>query len=410
MKIFDRYFERNPVACVPDFRNDPEGIVIIPVSDDPEIFRTVESLRKCNCALGNVGVILLVNHSEECSGEIVRSNRLLAEKLREVVAGTAVASGKIVFEVFGAFGLPRKFAGVGLARKMAMDAAALCLYRRGRPEAPILSLDADTLVEENYTDAVLDFFRRRSVAGVSVAYAHRLEECGGEWLDAAVKYELYLRYYQSALAYTGHPHAFHCMGSAFAVRASDYVAEGGMNKRQAGEDFYFLQKLMATGRYACLDTTRVYPSARLSSRTPFGTGRSVRQIIADKGSFPVYRFQAFRDLNALFSGIPGLYRAEPRRVKSWLLDQAEGVREFMELADGEGFIAEANGNSASRLQFVRRFYDHFNAFRVLKYLNRVHGRYYHKADILEEIKILFRALGYPHSPIARENLDFLRNL
>ena len=66
--------------------------------------------------------------------------------------------------------------------------------------------------------------------------------------EAIMKYELYLRYYRLALEYTGHPHAYHCIGSAFAVRTLDYVAQGGMNKRQAGEDFYFLQKLIATGR------------------------------------------------------------------------------------------------------------------------------------------------------------------
>ena len=124
--------------------------------------------------------------------------------------------------------------------------------------------------------------------------------------EAMVKYELYLRYYQEALAYIGHPHAFHCIGSAFAVRASDYVAQGGMNKRQAGEDFYFLQKLISTGRYACLNATRVYPSARFSTRTPFGTGQAVRQIVEDGGYFPVYHWGAFRDLKYFFQGIANL--------------------------------------------------------------------------------------------------------
>ena len=85
------------------------------------------------------------------------------------------------------------------------------------------------------------------MAGVSIAYAHRLEEADMtvQAREAIMKYELYLRYYRLALEYTGHPHAYHCIGSAFAVRTLDYVAQGGMNKRQAGEDFYFLQKLIS---------------------------------------------------------------------------------------------------------------------------------------------------------------------
>ena len=109
------------------------------------------------------------------------------------------------------------------------------------------------------------YFQEKSVAGVSIAYAHRLEEADMtvQAREAIMKYELYLRYYRLALEYTGHPHAYHCIGSAFAVRTLDYVAQGGMNKRQAGEDFYFLQKLIATGRYATLQSTQVYPSPPL---------------------------------------------------------------------------------------------------------------------------------------------------
>ena len=69
-------------------------------------------------------------------------------------------------------------------------------------------------------------FRKHKVAGVSIAYEHRLEG-EKEKREAMVKYELYLRYYQQALKYAGHPYAYTCIGSAFAVRACDYVAQEG---------------------------------------------------------------------------------------------------------------------------------------------------------------------------------------
>lgn len=134
--------------------------------------------------------------------------------------------------------------------------------------------------------------------------------------EAIMKYELYLRYYRLALEYTGHPHAYHCIGSAFAVRTLDYVAQGGMNKRQAGEDFYFLQKLIATGRYATLQSTQVYPSPRFSGRTPFGTGQAVRQIVQESGHFRVYHPQAFRDLKCFFQGISTLYKVDEAGVRA----------------------------------------------------------------------------------------------
>lgn len=117
-----------------------------------------------------------------------------------------------------------------------------------------------------------------------------------------MKYELYLRYYRLALEYTGHPHAYHCIGSAFAVRTLDYVAQGGMNKRQAGEDFYFLQKLIATGRYATLQSTQVYPSPRFSGRTPFGTGQAVPADRSGVRTFSGISPTGFSGFKMFFSG------------------------------------------------------------------------------------------------------------
>lgn len=76
--------------------------------------------------------------------------------------------------------------------------------------------------------------------------------------------------------------------------------------------------------------------------------------------------------------------------------------------DGAGLIGEANANSASPTQFLRRFFDHFNAFRVLKYLNYVHGSFYQKIEITEAVKDLFEELQYPYTGLLDRELDFLR--
>lgn len=410
MKVFERYFERNPLFFQSGFQSGLEGIVIIPVLNDRDIFSTIDSLCNCTCCEGNMGVIIVVNHSEACCSEIKTANKELFDEIRHYTDRKQQEKPEISFAVVKAFDLPAKYAGVGLARKIAMDAAAFYFYQNGKPDGPIFSLDADTLVDQDYTDQVCRFFRTHSVAGVSIAYAHRLEECSEDTFEAMIKYELYLRYYQLAMAYTGHPHAYHCIGSAFAVRASDYVAQGGMNKRQAGEDFYFLQKLISTGRYALLNTTRVYPSPRFSDRTPFGTGQSVRQIAENRGNYPVYHWEAFLDLKHCFSGVSRLYKADQQAVLAYINQQPIGVRDFLTEIDGNGLFAEVNANCASLHQFHRRFFDHFNAFRVLKYLNYVHEEVYTKMDISQAIALLFDALGYPLAERDRDKLEFLRNL
>jgi hypothetical protein len=101
-----------------------------------------------------------------------------------------------------------------------------------------------------------------------------------EVFDAVANYELHQRYYLLAVRYTGYPYAFHTVGSCFAVRAEAYCRAGGMSRRQAGEDFYFIQKLAGQGGFTECRSTSVYPSPRPSDRVPFGTGPDIsRQIV-----------------------------------------------------------------------------------------------------------------------------------
>lgn len=410
MNSFEKYFQRNPVVLPPGFPDDLALIVIIPVLDDWEIFRTLESLCACDKSEGKAGVMIVVNHSECSDKELKERNRLLVIALQEWIASRDLPG--IWFEAVEAFDLPAKFAGVGLARKIAMDRAAFYFYDRGCPQRPIVSLDADTWVDEGYFTEIIRCFAGRNVAGMSISYAHRLEsdECPADVRAAIVRYELYLRYYQQALHYVGHPYAYSCIGSAFAVRAADYVAQGGMNRRQAGEDFYFIQKLISTGRFSHLGTTCVYPSPRISARTPFGTGQAVSEIIENGGEYLTYHFDAFLALKTFFEGIGRLYRKEDAEAIGYFQKQSDGIQAFLEDCNMVSVIAEINSNCASEKQFVKRFFDHFNAFRVLKYLNSVHPLFYRKIDVSRAVHMLLKASGISAGSDPEEQLRFMRRL
>jgi hypothetical protein len=174
--------------------------------------------------------------------------------------------------------LPHK-QGVGLARKIGMDLALKQLdFSSGDPL--LICLDADTLVQPDYLAAISSHFAATTAGGASIPYRHRpaSDQVGQSAID---RYELFLRTYVLGLQLAASPYAFHTVGSAMACRASAYVASGGMNRRQAGEDFYFLQQLFKTSGVADLSGTIVHPSPRASDRVPFGTGRSVGDMLAD---------------------------------------------------------------------------------------------------------------------------------
>ena len=95
-------------------------------------------------------------------------------------------------------------------------------------------------------------------------------------------------------------------------------------------------------------------------------------------------------------------------VQNYFEVQAPGIQQFLMEISGIELIGEANANSASSMQFLRRFFDHFNAFRVLKYLNYVHDSFYQKIEITEAVKALFEELRYPYTGLLDQELDFLR--
>jgi len=70
---------------------------------------------------------------------------------------------------------------------------------------------------------------------------------GGDDFDAAIADWL--------LQQAGSPYAYHTIGSAFACRAEAYIAAGGMNRRHAAEDFYFLQQLAKCMQDENIDVT-----------------------------------------------------------------------------------------------------------------------------------------------------------
>jgi hypothetical protein len=87
------------------------------------------------------------------------------------------------------------------------------------------------------------------------------------------EYEIYLEYYRLGLRFAGYPFFHHTVGSSMACKAFPYARSGGMNQRKAGEDFYFLHKLFPHYPTISLNGPIVFPSCRISTRVPFGTGR-----------------------------------------------------------------------------------------------------------------------------------------
>jgi hypothetical protein len=376
-------------------------IVIIPCLTEPDILLTLQSLYDCHPVPGRAEVIVLVNESENAPYEVSCYNLATMDAIRDWISRHP--SEWLTFHPVGPVKLPARWAGVGLARKTAMDEALYRFNQLEQPDGIIVSLDADTLVDRNYFRSVLNHFKEhpRDV-GVTIPFQHLTEGLPEKQQKGIRTYEQYLWYYKNALDWAGYPHAMYTIGSAFAVTSEAYMKRGGMTRRKAGEDFYFLQTLTQTGHVGEVKSTMVYPSARVSLRVPFGTGPFMKKWMANPDeALMTFNFQAFRDLKFIFDRRQLFYRAEQSRrteggelwpvsVQSYLTEE-KVMPELEELA-----------RNCSHVEiFNNRFFQVFNAFRILKFLNFSHLRFYEKTSI----DICMEELERENSP-GRDDLFF----
>lgn len=401
-----REFERVPVA-------DTCLIVVIPVYREQEyLFQTLDSLLKCHKPDGAVELILVFNSSETDDSSIVEEQQTTAAQVEKNYFGRFPQW--ITPLIIEAYSLPRKHFGAGLARKIGLDAAVAHYAALNNPDGVIVTLDGDTLVEANYFQQVADWFNQPKRNGASVYFEHPVE---GEAFPALiyegiVKYELHLRYYLLALRFAGFPYAFHTMGSAMAFRALAYARIGGMPRKQAGEDFYFLQKLIPLGHYGEITGTAVIPSPRPSNRVLFGTGAAMsRHLAGEDFVATTYNFQAYIDLKQFLSLREQLYVLSAFEYESWTYQLSGPIRSYLL---NSGFFDDLDllkRDCSGVKVFSKRFFEVFNAFRIVKYLNYVHEHFFSKMAVFDAVVMLFDQMGLDAGLMMteRELLQFVRD-
>jgi hypothetical protein len=229
-----------------------------------------------------------------------------------------------------------------------------------------------------------------------IYFEHPLDgqEYPPEVYEAITLYELHLRYYRKALQTTGFPYAYHTLGSCMTFRTLKYIQAGGMPKKQAGEDFYFLQKLIPLGGFGEINTTVVYPSPRPSNRVVFGTGAGIKQHLEGSRRLgTTYNPLAFEDLAGLFSKIQELRDINDESFEEWTYNLSGPLRSFLLNSNFAEELSIIRNNSNSNKTFLKRFFGVFNAFRIVKYLNYSHEHFYAKKDVFDAASLLLEQSG-----------------
>lgn len=374
-------------------RNDFSAAVVIPaLAEVQSLPLTLASLatNPAQC-LQQTLVLVVVNNGPDASREQKRENQQTLDWLRSAPAPAL----NIAWVDACSPGLELSAGeGIGLARKIGFD---LALSRLDRTVSPLLiSLDADTLVDAHYLGAISRHFQTSSCAGAVLPFRHQPGETPAQ--EAAVRrYELYLRSYLFGLQRAGSPYAYHTIGSAFACSAEGYVAAGGMNRRRAAEDFYFLQQLTKISGVEMLRGTLVRPSPRYSTRVPFGTGQAVQGQVEEQLS--TFRFCPA----AAFAALQGWLRIAERNwdqpaelVQKQIAKLPPEVADYLEQLNFARQWTKLQANHAAKEQFIRAFHGWFDGLRTRQLL----GCWAQQRLVAEELKLVGELLAWGGTAVA----------
>jgi len=414
-RILDKYLKRHPLKYGSlNHISDISIAVVIPAyKEEGFLFDTLHALFDCQQPAGRVGIIVVINASEKDDAALVECQKDFSRRIRSEF--TSIVPSWMMVEVIEAYNLPAKHFGAGLARKIGMDATIDLFHREGKPNGVVLTLDSDTLVRNDYFNVIEKWFELPERLGANIYFEHPIEGelFPEEVYEGIVKYELHLRYYMQAHRFAGFPYAFHSMGSAMAMRAVSYARAGGMPRKQAGEDFYFLQKLIPLGGFGEISNTVVHPSPRPSDRVLFGTGAAITSHVEGLGNVNnTYNLKAFEDLKLFFDLKSELFDLKAAAYESWTYKLAGPLRSF--LLNNKFFddLDVLKRDCARQEGFDKRFFEVFNAFRIVKYLNYVHEHFFEKAPVFDMSLALLELKGLETDDFLLESdlLEYYRKL
>jgi hypothetical protein len=354
-KYDDRFGFRNRI--IQSIPSENLGIiVVIPSFKENYLIDSINSINSCFSPKCEVEIIVVINNSEVAEESLKAQHQEAFDQIK--ILNTKYTVYPILEKE-----LPKKHAGVGLARKIGMDEAAR-RFAEINKNGIIACFDADAVCDPNYLIELESNLLHQDFVGASIYFEHPTEgaDFSRENYTGIINYELFLRYYNLSIKYAGFPYSYHTVGSSMAVKTKAYLLQGGMNRRKAGEDFYFLHKIIQTGSFKEINSTCIRPSARTSDRVPFGTGKAINDWIEEKKSvYLTYDFQVFEDLKTLLPQIEIWYN-EGVNYESIPFS----LRTFFKQELLEEKIQEIKKNTTSLASFRARFFVWFDAFKLLK--------------------------------------------
>ena len=342
-----------------------QAIVIPAYSEFKFLSQTLESINKNKPELLNQTLVaVVINNANNSPQSVKKNNQLTLQKLN---GNNYQFPHAVIDAASSGLELPLKHAGVGLARKIGMD---LVLPYLISPNSLIFCTDADTKVSPDYLSKVTQYFDSHNTSAAVIGFDH-LQSEDSAINDAIGKYENFLKTTAEKMKDAGSPYGYVSMGSTIVCTAEAYCAVGGMSRKKATEDFYFLQELTKYCGVHNIPETLVFPSPRPISRVYLGTGYRMEQL--QKG-FDIANLYYSDDAYRYLSKWLQLGGHAWEKSLNDLLKDIKSIHPnligFLKIEGIEIIWSKIQNNAPSELHFKEQFHRWFDGLKTIRFLKR----------------------------------------
>jgi glycosyltransferase involved in cell wall biosynthesis len=421
-----------------DIENISQVVVIPAFAEKEMLFPTLDSIAQNSLSSLEYSLVLcVINNKSETPPAQISNNQTTIEYLDALVRKKVlsefnfdqkiyqqlikIADSQLKLGYIDASSkgceIPKSYGGVGMARKIGMDIALRLLKKSSSSEKLIISLDADTLVQTNYLSAIKNYFTPKIKTAI-VAYEHQMPVNHDE--QAAICcYEIFLRYWVLGLKYAKSPWAFHSIGSTIVTSTDAYLKVRGMNRREAGEDFYFLNKLAKIGSIDYIRDTCVFPSARSSSRVPFGTGKAVERFLSGHTQgYLLYNPQIFTVISQWLEFMNNALLIHEDEILTQAHKINPALNSFLVDSRFADTWSKIRRNAKEEKTLRHQFNDWFDGFKTFKLINYLTRTVFPPIDMFDALAKILYLLGMPglkidlqkKNPQLEEQFELLRYL
>jgi len=342
-----------------------QAIVIPAYSEFEFLPDTLESINQNKPELLNQTLVLVVVNNANNSPQSIKDNNQLT--IRKINRNNYQFPHAVIDAASSGLELPLKHAGVGLARKIGMD---LVLPHLLSSKSLIFCTDADTQVSPDYLSKVKQIFKSQNTSAAVIGFDH-LQSEDSAINDAIGKYENFLKTTAEKMKNAGSPYGYVSMGSTIVCTAEAYCAVGGMSRKKATEDFYFLQELTKYCGVHNIPETLVFPSPRPISRVYLGTGFRMKQM---QNGFDLaklyYSEDAFGYLSQWLQLGSHAWEVNLKDLFNNTSTIHPNLVEFLKLEAIEDIWSKIQKNAPSELHFTEQFHRWFDGLKTIRFLKR----------------------------------------